>query len=117
MKLKSDLFLLDKDVEEEVAGEGVTRKILGYDDTIMMVKAIFEEGSIGYVHAHPHAQVTYVESGAFDFTIGSETRRVVAGDSTYIPPGIDHGAVCLEAGVLLDVFSPVREDFLKESEA
>lgn len=117
MKLKSDLFLLDKDVEEEAVGGGVTRKILGYDDTIMMVRAIFEEGSIGYVHAHPHSQVTFVESGSFDFTIGTETRRLGAGDSTYIPPDIDHGAVCLEAGVLLDVFSPVREDFLKESEA
>ena len=117
MKHVSDLFLFDKNIKEEDVGEGVTRKILGYDDTIMMVKAVFEEGSIGYVHAHPHSQVTFVESGTFDFMIGPETQRLVAGDSTYIPPGIDHGAVCVEAGMLLDIFSPVREDFLKERKA
>ena len=46
---------------------------------------------------------------------GSETRRLRAGDCARIPPDVDHGAVCVEAGVLLDVFSPVRKDFLAES--
>lgn len=114
MKYQSKLFLLGNEIEEEVVGEGVTRKLMGYDDTILMAWVHFEKGSEGYVHAHPHSQVTYVESGAFDFTIGTETKRLTAGDSTYIPPNADHGAVCIEAGVLIDVFSPVREDFLED---
>lgn len=115
-KRHSELFLSLNNVEEEVVGEGVYRKILGYDDSILMAHARFEKGSIGYIHAHPHAQVTYVESGVFDFTVGSETRRLETGDSAYMPPGIEHGAVCIEAGVLLDVFSPAREDFLTEKQ-
>jgi len=114
MKHKSGLFLPGKDACSENVGEGVTRQILGYDDSILMARAAFEDGAVGYVHSHPHSQVTYVESGVFDFTIGSETRRLKSGDGTYIPPGVDHGTVCVEAGVLLDVFSPIREDFLEE---
>ena len=117
MKHQSDLFLFGKSVEKEDVGEGVTRQILGFDDSILLARAAFEDGAVGYVHSHPHSQVTYVESGVFDFTIGSETQRLKSGDGTYIPPGIDHGAVCVEAGVLLDVFSPVREDFLEERKA
>lgn len=112
MKHKSELFVFGGDVEDEVVGEGVSRQILGYDDSLMLVRASFEEESEGYVHSHPHSQVTYIESGVFEFTVGSETRTLKTGDSAYIPPNVDHGAVCLEKGVLLDVFSPVREDFL-----
>jgi quercetin dioxygenase-like cupin family protein len=116
MKYKSGHFLLGKKVEKESVGDGITRQILGFDDSIMMARAAFDKGSVGYVHSHHHSQVTYVESGVFDFTIGSETRRLETGDGTYIPPGVEHGAVCLEAGVLLDVFSPIRDDFLTEIE-
>jgi len=115
MKYQSNLFLLGEATEKEDVGGGITRQILGYDDSILMARVSFEKGSEGYVHAHPHSQVAYVESGVFDFKVGSEIRRVEAGDCVYMPPDIDHGAVCVEAGVLLDVFSPVREDFLPES--
>ena len=114
-KLNSRLFLNGEEEEVLTVDEGINRQILGYDESIMMVRASFEENSVGYTHKHPHSQVVYVESGVFDFTIGQETRRLKAGDGTYIPPEIDHGAVCIEKGVLLDVFSPVREDFLPEN--
>lgn len=114
MKYESRRFLKGNEEKYVKAGEGMTRQNLGYNDTILMARVVFEEGAEGYTHAHPHSQVTYVEKGVFDFTIGSETQRLVAGDGTYIPPHADHGAVCIEAGVLLDVFSPLREDFLPE---
>jgi quercetin dioxygenase-like cupin family protein len=114
MKYQSHEFLRGAEEPIVEAGEGVTRQNLGYDDTIFMARVFFEKGSEGYLHAHPHSQTSYVESGVFDFTVGSETQRLIAGDGTYIPPGVDHGAVCIEEGVLLDVFSPVREDFLPE---
>lgn len=115
MKQQSDLFLHADNVEIEDVGGGIHRQILGYDDSLMLVRAIFDQNAIGYTHAHPHSQVTYVESGVFDFTIGSETRRLSVGDCARIPPDVDHGAVCVEAGVLLDVFNPVRKDFLQET--
>ena len=113
-KFKSSLFLRGTQEEVLTVDEGVERQILGFDDTIMMVRASFEENAVGYIHAHPHSQVVYVESGVFDFTIGEETQRLHAGDGTYIPPDVDHGAVCIEKGMLLDVFSPMRKDFLPE---
>jgi len=116
MKYQSSHFLKGNEEEIVEAGEGVTRQHLGYDDTILMARVVFEEGAEGYTHSHPHSQVTYVESGIFDFTVGSETQRLVAGDGTYIPPDAKHGAVCIEKGVLLDVFSPIREDFLPENQ-
>ena len=105
-------FVFGEDMDWEVVGEGVKRKIMTYDDKIMLVKVHFEEGGIGYKHEHYHSQVTYIESGKFDFSIGDETKTVKAGDSVYIPPHVIHGAVCTESGVLIDVFSPIREDFM-----
>jgi len=115
MKYQSNQFLRGTDEPEIVVSEGISRQLLGYDDSILMARAIFAKDAIGYKHTHPHSQLTYVESGVFDFTIGSETRRLRTGDGTYVPPFIEHGAVCIEAGVLLDVFSPIREDFLAEN--
>ena len=115
MKYQSHLFLRGDKEEAVEVNEGMFRQNLGYDDTIFMARVSFRAGAEGYVHAHPHSQVTYVESGVFDFTIGDETQRRVAGDGTYIPPEADHGAICIEEGVLIDVFSPIREDFLPEN--
>ena len=105
-------FLLDEKQEWEVVGEGLKRKIMGYDDKIMLVKVHFDEGGIGYKHEHHHSQVTYVEGGEFEFSIGDETTVVKGGDSVYIPPNVLHGAICTKAGILIDVFSPIREDFM-----
>lgn len=107
-------FLLGNEMEWEVVGEGVKRKIMGYDDTLMLVNVHFENGGIGVVHEHYHSQVTYLESGQFEVTIGGETKILKRGDSFYVQPHVLHGAVCLESGILVDVFSPIREDFMKK---
>ncbi|AMX01245.1 cupin domain-containing protein [Microbulbifer thermotolerans] len=109
----SDAFVLSEKIEVEDLGGGVKRQILGYDDNLMVVKVWFEEGSIGYVHKHPHTQVTYVESGEFEVQIDGQKQILRAGDSFYIAPHLEHGAVCRKAGVLIDTFTPHREDFLK----
>ncbi len=106
-------FLLGESIEWETVAEGVKRKIMGYDDKIMLVKVHFDEGGIGAMHEHYHSQVTYVESGSFEVTIDGKTETLKGGDSFYIPPHALHGAICREAGVLIDVFSPIREDFME----
>ena len=106
-------FLLNEELEWETVAEGVERQIMGYDDRIMLVKVNFEEGGIGQMHQHHHSQATYVVSGSFELTIGEETRTVKGGDAFYIPPHVMHGAICKEAGTLIDVFSPIREDFME----
>jgi quercetin dioxygenase-like cupin family protein len=95
-------FLFGDEISVEPVAPGVTRKILGFNNQIMMVKVFFEEGSEGYVHRHFHV------------TVGDETKTLSAGDCFFMEPNISHGAVCKKAGVLIDVFSPMREDFLGE---
>ncbi|WP_019990631.1 cupin domain-containing protein [Rudanella lutea] len=96
----------------EAAGEGVKRQIMTFDNDLMMVKVAFETGGIGTLHNHPHTQISYVERGRFEIEIDGTKRELKAGDAYYIPPYVMHGALCLEAGVLVDVFTPMREDFL-----
>ncbi len=106
------LFVDDQALPWEPVAEGVKRKIMTYDAHLMMVKVAFDAGGIGVAHSHVHTQMSYVASGVFSITIGDETRTVRAGDAFYIPSNVRHGAVCEEAGELVDVFTPMREDFL-----
>ena len=114
MKHSNGGFMPGSSTPIETVGDGIKRQIFGYNDSIMMVRVQFEAGAIGDVHSHPHTQVSYVESGEFDVLIDGVEKRLGPGDSFFIHPNLDHGAVCRKAGVLLDVFSPVREDFLSE---
>ena len=114
MKRQSKAFMLGARTPRESVGEGLVRQLFGYDDSILMAKVDFEAGAVGAVHAHTHAQVSYVVSGEFDVFIDGVETRLGPGDSFYIEPNLDHGAVCRKAGVLIDVFSPVRDDFLPE---
>ena len=106
-------FLLTNEIEWETVGEGVKRKIMGYDDKIMLVHVDFEKDSIGPVHQHHHSQVTHVISGIFEVTIGEKTETLKAGYNFYIPTNVLHGAICKAPGQLIDVFSPIREDFME----
>lgn len=96
----------------ETVAAGVRRQVLTYDARTMLVRVAFEEGGIGARHQHVHVQLTYVESGVFSVTIGDEKRVLRSGDSCYMPSDVWHGVECIEAGVLLDVFSPARTEFL-----
>lgn len=108
----SEMFIREAASEWQDLGGGVRRKILGHNDTMMMVRVSFEAGSIGPLHSHPHVQSAVVEKGSFDVTIDGRTERLGAGDGYLVPPNVVHGVVALEPGVLLDVFTPPREDFL-----
>ena len=93
-------------------GGGVSRKVLAYLPSEMIVEVTFETGSIGAQHTHPHTQCTYVREGEFLFTVCGKDFPVRAGDTLAFAPGEPHGCVCRQAGVLIDVFAPMREDFL-----
>ena len=97
---------------EVEADPGVIRQVLSEAPELMVVAFRFREGAEGRLHHHPHVQSTYVESGRFRFTLGDETREVGPGDSFVIPSNLVHGCLCLEAGTLIDGFTPRRDDFL-----
>jgi len=112
--LQSKEYLFEQEIEWQDLGGGVQRQMMGHDETVMMVKVKFEAGAVGVLHSHPHVQVTYVDSGAFEMTIGDEKKIIRKGDGYYIPPHVVHGCVCIEPGILIDVFAPHREDFIRK---
>jgi len=112
MNRKGRSFAFDGDIPWEPAGDGIRRKVLTYDDCVMMVRVAFGSGAVGAAHSHPHIQCSLVEDGVFDITIAGRTERLKRGDSFLVPSNAVHGAVAVEAGVLVDVFTPMREDFV-----
>lgn len=108
----SPVFVHAADARWEDLGDGVQRQVLGHDGQLMMVRVRFHTGAVGALHHHPHRQVTLVESGSFRVEIAGESRLLEAGDGFFIPPDVEHGVMAMEAGVLVDVFAPAREDFL-----
>ncbi len=94
------------------AGDGVTRKVLARGGGLMAVEFSFRQGSIGAVHNHPHEQIGYVVKGRFVLEMEGRRGVIAAGDSYYVPSGVPHGVEALEDGVLLDVFTPQREDLI-----
>jgi len=93
-------------------GEGVSRKVLASGGGLMTVQFNFAQEAKGYLHTHPHEQVGYVAKGRFELMLAGEKTIVEAGDTYYVPTGVEHGVVALEEGVLIDVFTPQREDFI-----
>jgi quercetin dioxygenase-like cupin family protein len=114
MNRKDQIFAFDSDIDWEPAGDGIRRKVLTYAADAMMVRVAFEAGAVGAAHSHPHIQCSLVEEGLFDITIDGRTERLRQGDSFLVPSNAVHGAVAIEAGMLLDVFTPMRDDFVAQ---
>ena len=112
-RMKNDRWVFHENTVPEEAN-GVTRRVLAYSDDPMVVENTFERGAVGALHSHPHTQITYVVSGEFEFEIDGEKHVVRAGDTMLKRDGIIHGCVCLEPGILLDTFTPYREDFVQD---
>lgn len=94
-------------------GAGSRRRVLLLTDELMMVEFSFEKGAMGALHSHPHVQAGYVAEGRFTVTVAGRTEVLSAGDSFIVPSNEIHGVEALEAGRLIDSFTPHRADFLK----
>lgn len=96
----------------EQVGEGIERQMI-WGNRVMVCRLRFRPHVVTVVHTHPHEQITIVERGRFRFTIAGVERVASAGDVLHFSPQVAHGATMLdEEVVLIDIFSPVREDFL-----
>jgi len=115
MALTSKTFLFEKEIEWEKVGSGVDRQIMAYNEDLMVVKVRFSSGAIGAPHTHIHSQASYVASGKFEFTVEGETKTITTGDCVFISPKALHGCKCIEEGILIDTFSPLRSDFLESN--
>lgn len=94
-------------------GGGQRRKIRAYNENAMLVEVGFDTGAVGAAHSHPHTQISYVLDGEFTYNIEGNTRTMKKGDSIVVDGGKVHGCTCVKAGTLLDIFTPMREDFVK----
>ncbi len=106
------MVVFHKDTSVVNCEPGVTRRVLAYNEKLMMCEIHFEAGARGDMHAHVHEQVSYVKAGEFEFTVAGECTLVKEGDSILIPSGAQHGVLAKTEGVLVDVFSPMRETFV-----
>jgi quercetin dioxygenase-like cupin family protein len=96
---------------EQIA-DGIERQMI-WGARMMICRLRLSPGVVTAVHSHPHEQMTIVEQGAVDFTVDGVVRRASAGDVLHFPAHIMHGATMLDQPVVLvDIFSPPREDFL-----
>ena len=106
-------FTTHEDMQWIELGGGTRRKIRSYNGEIMLVEVNFDDGAVGSDHSHPHAQISYVLSGEFTYHIEGEAYTMKVGDSIVVDGGKIHGCTCVKAGTLLDIFTPMREDFVK----
>jgi quercetin dioxygenase-like cupin family protein len=92
--------------------DGNRRRVLLHTDELMVVEFAFDEGGVGALHSHPHVQASYIAEGRFEVTIDGSTATLAAGSSFIVPSNLVHGVKALEAGRLVDTFTPHRADFL-----
>ncbi len=91
---------------------GIRIKTRAYGERTLLAEFLLEKGSLLPKHTHPHEQTGYLVSGNIRLTIGEETFEVEPGDSWCVPSSVEHGAEILANSVAVEVFSPVREDYL-----
>lgn len=106
------IFVKNCNVSGDIAGDGVLRKVLSYADDLMLCEVTLEKGAAIPSHAHKNIQVTYVVSGSISFTLKNECRVLSKGDTVLSPGNTPHSVEALEDSVCVDVFSPMRNDFI-----
>lgn len=108
-----DLVVVQVDAAPESKPEpGLTRKVMAYNDKLFLAEHQMAKGWAGSVHSHPHDQVVYVVSGHLKVTCQGKTFEIRRGDSFVVRGGVEHGAAALEDSVVVDVFTPCREDYI-----
>lgn len=112
--MNKELYFIGKDIPMKRVCEGITRRFVAHGGDMMIVEVHFEKGAVGAMHQHFHEQVTYCTQGAVMFDIEGEKQYIGAGDSVFMPKDCMHGCEVLEEDtILLDIFTPQREDFLE----
>ena len=107
------MYVKNSDKEYKNLGGGVRRKVLAYSNNIMNVELLFEAGAKGDMHSHPHEQIGYIIEGTLIFhEEGCPDVTLNTGDTYIVAPNVSHGIDCVTEVKLLDIFTPMREDFI-----
>ena len=112
-QMEAGIYFTNSAGRVTIVDDKVSRKLLVCGGSLMMTEVTFKKGGVGSPHAHDdHEQVSRVIAGSFEATIGDKTVVLRPGDGFYAARGVVHGVVALEDSVMLDVFTPLRADFL-----
>lgn len=106
------MFIFDKEIEAKNIASGTRRKLFPGSENMMIARLSFTAGTSGDLHAHLHEQMSYILKGKFRYQVGHVTKEVGEGDVVYIPSNEKHRCECLSNGEILDIFVPMRKDFL-----
>lgn len=106
------VWVMRDDVLVESTPTYSERRIMAYGNEMMCVENTFVVGDTAPPHHHPNIQISYIPKGKFEFTINGETKVLNPGDSAYIGSDVEHSVLCLEDGIVLDLFTPMRKDFV-----
>lgn len=96
--------------------EGIEMCVLAWGGALMMTQVFFKKGTSSESHSHKHEQLSYVVEGDFIYAVDDKRYEVKKGHSIYIPPNVPHWVEAITDGILVDVFTPTREDFLKKGD-
>jgi quercetin dioxygenase-like cupin family protein len=112
-KVFPDLAVVKNDEAQASNPEpGLTRKVLAYNGKLLLAEHQMSQGWVGSVHSHAHDQIVYVVRGHLRVRCQGQTFSVRSGDTFVIRGGIEHGASALEDSLVVDVFTPYREDYV-----
>jgi quercetin dioxygenase-like cupin family protein len=106
------VVVANSDAKASTPEPGLTRKVLAYNDKLFLAEHRMEKGWVGSVHSHPHEQIVYVVRGHLKVTCQGKTFEVRTGDTFAVRGGVEHGASALEESLVIDVFTPCREDYI-----
>ncbi len=106
------MFSKKSDDGYKILAPGVKMKTINYGEKTLMTEFRLEKGQRVPSHSHHHEQTGYLVSGNMELVIGSEKQGIGPGDSWNIPSNVEHSAAVIEDSVAIEVFSPVREDYL-----
>ena len=107
------MYTENRNVPAKDLGGGVMRKVLSYSRNLMACELTFEKGAVGAAHSHPHEQIGYIISGRLVYQEAGQADKILeTGDTYYVAPNVVHGVQILEDTKLLDIFTPMREDFV-----
>jgi unsaturated pyranuronate lyase len=91
---------------------GLKRRVLAYNDKLFLAEHEMAKGWVGTVHSHPHDQIVYVVHGHLTVTSQGKTFEIRTGDTFVVRGGVEHRASALEDSLVIDVFTPWREDYI-----
>ncbi len=112
-KTFSDLVVVPYGAAKQSEPEqGLKRRVMAYNERLFLVEHQMVKGWVGSVHSHPHDQVVYVVRGHLKVTCQGKAFDMRTGDSFVLRGGVEHGASALEDSLVIDVFTPCREDYI-----